>query len=87
MADHTENREVTIADVLAGRTQVTPQMKITAGQRLYYNYRLHQPSLKREIASRREPPLCRDFRSLRERQRDAARSRALAVGRHRTEGR
>ena len=41
-------REPTIADVLTGHTQVTPLMKITAGQRLYYNYHFDQPSLGRE---------------------------------------
>jgi hypothetical protein len=49
-----EQREVTIADVLTGRTQMAPLMKITAGQRLYYNYRFDPPPLEREIASNRE---------------------------------
>ena len=43
-----KQREPTIADVLTGHTQVTPLMKITAGQRLYYNYHFDQPSLGRE---------------------------------------
>ena len=46
-----ERRELTIADALPGRTQVTPLMKITAGQRLYYNYHFDQPSLDRELAT------------------------------------
>ena len=46
-----ERRELTIADALPGRTQVTPLMKITAGQRLYYNCHFDQPSLDRELAT------------------------------------
>jgi hypothetical protein len=54
MADLIERREVIIEDVLSGRTRVTPRMRITADQRLYYNYRFDPPSLEREIASNRE---------------------------------
>jgi hypothetical protein len=61
---------ITIADVLSGRTQATPLMKVTAGHRLYYNYRCHDQSFNAEVAHAtvRRPP--RDFRSLQERRRD-----------------
>lgn len=64
---HVENddREIAIADGLAGRTQVRPLMKITPGQRLYYNYRFHQPSFERQAASAGRSLERRDFRSQR----------------------
>ena len=58
---------VTIADVLSGRAQLATPMKITAAQRLYYNYRFHRPSFEREIGGLGMPRPSRDFRSERER--------------------
>jgi len=52
-----EESEATIADFLADRTFATPLMKITAGQRLYYNYRYGgQASFDAEVAKRRCAP-------------------------------
>jgi len=66
-----DNRDVTIAGVLTGRTHVVPLMKTTAAQRLYYNYRFHQPSFEREVAGTGRSRNRRDFRSHREREQDA----------------
>jgi hypothetical protein len=65
-----ERREITIADVLTGRTHVTPLMRITPGQRLYDNYRFHQLSFDREIVSARSRHEHRDVRFQREREHD-----------------
>jgi len=40
-----------IVDVLMGRHQHEPLMKVTRDMRLYCNYRLHQPSFDAEIAT------------------------------------
>lgn len=40
---------LSIVDVLVGRHQHDPVMKITPGQRLYANYRLHKPSYDVEM--------------------------------------
>jgi hypothetical protein len=61
---------VTIADVLSGRVRVTAPLKITLSQRLYYNYRMHQPSFEREVHGLGASTTPRDFRSERERQRE-----------------
>jgi hypothetical protein len=59
--------EPTIADFLAGRTATTPLMKITAGQRLYYNYRCGgQASVDAEVANAAAHHGPRDFRTERE---------------------
>jgi hypothetical protein len=47
MADDDQN--VSIVDVLLGRHQHEPLMKITVGHRLYHNYRLHEPSRQLEV--------------------------------------
>ena len=51
MACSTDSGQPSIVDVLMGRHQHEPLMKITRDQRLYCNYRLHQPSLEAEIAT------------------------------------
>ena len=61
---------VTIADVLSGRVRVNAPLKITLSQRLYYNYRIHQPSFEREVHGLGASTTPRDFRSERERQRE-----------------
>jgi len=51
MACSADSGQLSIVDVLMGRHQHEPLMKITRDQRLYCNYRLHQPSLDAEIAT------------------------------------
>jgi hypothetical protein len=65
-----DDRPVTIADVLSGRVRLAAPFKITASQRLYYNYRIDQPSFEREVHGLRPSTTPRDFRSERERQRE-----------------
>lgn len=42
---------LSIIDVLLGRHQHEPVMKVTGGQRLYHNYRIHEPSRQLEMAN------------------------------------
>lgn len=67
-----EDATTTIADFLAGCTRIAPLIPITAGQRLYYNYRLDPPSYEAEIVRAGRRHERRDFRSLRERRHDGA---------------
>jgi len=67
-----DDPQPTIADVLAGRTRVTSLMKITPEQRLYYNYRSDPSSFDREVHGLGASTQSRDFRSLREREREDA---------------
>jgi hypothetical protein len=60
-----------IVDVLTGRRRHDPLVKITPGQRIYYNYRLDHPSLDAETAAIGAPHEVRDFRSRRQRDEDA----------------
>jgi hypothetical protein len=60
-----------IVDVLTGRGRHEPQVRITPGQRVYYNYRIDKPSFDAEIANIGVPPSPRDFRSRRQRDEDA----------------
>jgi hypothetical protein len=64
------SKDVSIVDVLTGRAHVAAQMKITLGQRLYYNYRIDKPSFDAEITQGCMPHQPRDFRSKREREQD-----------------
>jgi hypothetical protein len=65
MDDHDE-RDVTIAEFLSGRTVVRPLMRIAAGQRIYYKYRFDGPSFDLEVTNADAPRKSRDFRSFRE---------------------
>jgi hypothetical protein len=40
-----------IIDVLLGRHQHEPVMKLTVAHRLYHNYRLHEPSRRLEVSN------------------------------------
>jgi hypothetical protein len=59
-----------MVDVLTGAMQLEPQIVITPSQRLFYDYRIHRPSLDAECTSGSAPQRPRDFRSLRERERE-----------------
>ncbi len=41
----------TIVDVLLGRRQHAPMTKVSPQQRVYHNHRMHDPSLRAEIAT------------------------------------
>jgi hypothetical protein len=68
--------EPTIIDVLTGRLRHEPGLRITAGQRLYYNYRCGGPvSFQTEVETAAAPLGARqprDFRSRKEREQEPA---------------
>jgi hypothetical protein len=66
-----QERTPSIVDVLTGRRGHEPLVKITPPQRMYYNYRLDQPSFAAELAKIGTPPTPRDFRSKRQRDEEA----------------
>jgi len=63
-------KEPTLADALACPTKVPAQFRITPDQRLYYNYTHHQPSRDAGTAGVGHNYPDRDFRSMREKERD-----------------
>jgi hypothetical protein len=46
-----QNGTPSIVDVLLGRFQHVPMTHVTVQQRLYHNYRVHEPSLRAEVAT------------------------------------
>ena len=47
----TNDQNWSIVDILLGRHQHEPVMKITVDHRIYHNYRLHEPSRRVEMAN------------------------------------
>jgi hypothetical protein len=52
---HSHTGSSSIVDVLLGRFQHVPTLHVSPQQRLYHNYRAHEPSLRAESGTSGQP--------------------------------